>query len=730
MSRIAAAVLTLGLLLAVTPAAVVHAATTHKWVGADPADPHAWSSAKNWDTQKVPVPGDSVEIRTGRVEDVPPLLPLDTVTLSDGAELGSGGPLLADRLELMCGRLAIDATIGAGGVSIGGELREGVSFRTAGTFVVRTPNLLDQGCGEGVTVDPGVLKLFPGASWRNAGTIRGGDGTIQGMTCCTNPQVLENVGRIDATDKLTLANLRLLHRGRLVGGELTLSGGDHSLRDGSTLGGSVIARGARITVPPASSGGESVIALGGGKLLLTGSSELRGKARWSGTGTLFLEGGVIGGDQVIGPQAIFSTSGTGAKSIGPSAGSPGRVTVEGSASIGTGTLTLGGSLVIEGHLRVGMNRKAIIKGTGCCTDPVPTLWNRGQMEVASGASLEVLSMRLALNAPVRGTGQLLLGYGRHVLGTGAVLDVPTLIKDGALVKVQADTEVGKTVYQSSGATVGVGSPGPTIGGAGRWTWVGGDMAGNLAFGPDLSVVVKGAELKRYTSDRRLTVRGPLRIEGPGPLQVRWGGTFATTGAVTLVGANVTGSSCCIDTAVFTAAGPVSVVPAAGASLLSMLDTRFTGLVDLNGGTLDIDSLDPAFRGDLRLEGGTLDSNGVVTLGSASILAGPGTLNGLVQTSGVTTFSKRGRLLIGGSFSQDADGRLVVRFETNGRDWVDVDGPATIAGELLLGGNPASVTRPTIVLRAVTLSGTFGKVTSLPSSHIVGYGSDRVTIAPK
>jgi hypothetical protein len=279
---------------------------------------------------------------------------------------------------------------------------------------------------------------------------------------------------------------------------------------------------------------------------------------------------------------------------------------------------------------------------------------------------------------------------------------------------------------------GTGTTMPTIAGAGSWTWHGGDVAGNVEFGKDLSIRITGDTLKRTTTpNARIGVAGKLRIDGPGELRLMWGTTFATTGAVTLAGANVRAGSCCTDSPSFTVSGTLGVVKAAGASLIGSTDTRFTGTVDLNGGVLTIDTFDPTFAGTgkLKLEGGSFQTAGVVLIGKTASLIGPGMVTGFLTVNGNVSFGTRGRLAVSGSYRQDATGRLSLKFATSGRDWVQVDGSANLAGTLALSGTVSSVAKATTLLSATSRTGTFS-VTGLPTTKKIVYGPTTVKIAPK
>ena len=150
-----------------------------------------------------------------------------------------------------------------------------------------------RGAAEGPAIEPGLLKLFSGVTFRNSGVL-GGDGTVEGMTCCTNPQVVNNgnTGKIDGSDGITLLNLRLLNRGKIAGGSLHLVGGDHIFRTGSRLVSvDVTAETARISVPDDNPNARSSVTLANQTIFtVTGGSELYGPADWIGNG--ILEGGL------------------------------------------------------------------------------------------------------------------------------------------------------------------------------------------------------------------------------------------------------------------------------------------------------------------------------------------------------------------------------------------------------------------------------------------------------
>ncbi len=741
--RMAAVTVVAACMGAVAPPAAVHAATEHTFSGLDPQNPHTWMAVKNWSTEAIPRPGDRVVIRNARVDDVPVSIALDSVYMSEGAELASGGPLITDTLLLHCGRLAIDTEVRGNATVIGGELRPAsgrITLTNRGVLTVRTPQFSDQGCGPTVPIEGGVLKLYAGARVLNRGTITGSNGEIQGMVCCTSPQVLENApgGRIDASDTLTFTSLRLLQRGLVRNGTLWLDGGDHVFQDGTTLSGAdVIAVGSVISVEPTSTGARSTVNLANSaRLVLQGEGELFGTAAWAGNGSIRFDQGSIHGDQQIDGGVTFRTNGSAAKRITRfGAGDPGTVVIDGIADLGSGPLTVGGTLTVrKGRLMVKAGEHPVITGTSCCAAPVPTVRNRGRIEIAGGADLTIASMRLDSNGTVVGAGALILDGGDHRLRGGNTLDAPVTIRDGAIVRVGATTTVKRTVDQLAGTTLqgGTGTTIPTIGGTGTWAWRGGDIAGNVEFAKDLSVRITGDQLKRTTSsDGRVGIAGPSRIEGPGELRLNWGSSFVTSGPVTLAGAVIRGSSCCTDPANVRMDGALKVVKAAGASLISNVNATFRGAVDLNGGVLTVDALDPSFESTatLRLEGGHLEGDGVVLVGRNASLIGPGTVTaGVLAMNGTARFATRGTLTVEGGYQQGRSGTLALRRAGATWDKVVVRSAAWLAGRLALSGNVSTVSRPTVLMSMTSRTGTF-TVTGLPAGKLIAYDSTTVRILP-
>lgn len=723
--------------------AALAAGTTHNWVGLDTKAPHDWKKAKNWSTNAVPQDGDSVYIKGAFVQNAPNDIHIATVTLEDNASILTGGPLFVDRLEMHCATLAIGATVNVSGLVTGGEFRPGedgpFEVLSTGTFTVRKHTILDPGCGEGTTIEPGLLKLFSGVTFRNSGVL-GGDGTVEGMTCCTNPQVLNNgnTGKIDGSDGITLLNLRLLNRGKIAGGTLNLVGGDHIFRTGSRLVSvDVTAETARISVPDENPNVRASVTLAEHTIFtVTGGTELYGPADWIGKGILELREGIIYGDQTIGPDLTLLVSGRKTKSIrSKNARNPGVVTVDGKVTLSAGRLQLGGRLDLhEGATATVLkNSGATIAGLTCCRAPIPTFENAGTIRVEKDAVLALDSMRLTNVGTVDGPGRLVFDGGDHRLEDGSSIEAPVGIKGGAIVRAFGTVKFDSTVDQYDRGVLrgGIASP-VEIAGTGSWTWRDGEMHGRLSFGPDIEVSVKGVGFKSYATPSTLEVGGPLRIEGQGELRLAAGATLDAKGDVTLAGANVTAGNCCTDPATFIASGDVTVERAAGVASLNSMEARFANTVDLNGGILEIDSLDPVFQGGakLQLEGGALRASGVVLFRSGSVLQGPGTVVGNVAMTGTVRFGERGRLLVKGGYRQEFGGRLEIKFAGAARDLLEVDGPVELAGQLNLSGTIASITRAFPIVKGTSLTGEFNLVTGLPASKQLQYGPNEVVVAPR
>lgn len=713
--------------------------TTHSWTGVDPVNPHDWGKAKNWDDESVPANGDIVVIDGARVTNVPSDKSFADVTIKNGAHLDSGGPLATDRLVAKCAVSDVDIQ-SMGNLLLptaihGLDMTDGTTFTNHGTVDVSLPFV-----GDDCTSDPfghkGKLRLFTGAVFRNYGTLTGG-GTVLGMVCCTNPQILRNetTGRIDGSSDLTLKSLRLHHKGRMLGGTVTLEGGDHLLTSSSRFSNVVVyAEDAVINANVPGSTTASTITLGANANLgLYQGSELAGYGSWSGPGTLSLRHGFVYGRQTIAEGTRFSVSGPDTKGINKFGGNdPGEVVVFGDMVIGTGALTIGGRVIIRdtGTLTALAGSRAVVTGLTCCAAPVNGISNYGTIVVGSGAVARFAALKLDNHSIVNGAGKLVIDGGTHTFRDKSSVRSRMELKGAADLRLEGTSTVTAALDQTN-ADVTTPAPGASVVGGGSWTFVAGSLSGEPRFGPNLDFETAGAATKSILAGTSLTVDGPALLGGAGELRFTAGTLGRFNGTTTFVGAEIDAWNCCTSAARVEFHGPVAARKSAGVALIESVEAVFFDTVDVNGGVLEIYGLPAVFANSadmvLKLDGGAFRSTGPVRLPPAATISGPGTVRvDTLRVNGTLRLASRDDLRIAGSMVLGSTAITTLAFSGSRHDRIVVGGAAQLGGRLRLVSVPASGPSTTLLV-ADDRGGFFDTVTGRPAGRLLSYDSTHVRL---
>ncbi|MBE2319415.1 hypothetical protein DVA67_025800 [Solirubrobacter sp. CPCC 204708] len=568
----------------------------------------AWTTAANWDLGRVPAPGDTVRIPTGK-----------QVTLDTAASVA--------RLELAGAVLGTgDLTVGSG-TWTGGFMGGSGTTRVTGTFTHSKNVALND---TRVLAIEGTLELAEGGTYINRGTnatplIRN-TGTIK-RTATTGVVELfapvENDGVIDGVE---LEGGGSGSTGQFIGADF--HGGTHELADGAKLVNTTISGGAvDVTGTVTATGAQTGGTLGG-----SGTFHITGPFAWSG--------GVMGG---AGTTRVTGT-----------------VTHTKNAALhDTRVLAIEGTLELAGanqYINRGTSATPLIRNTGTIKRTAAT----GVVQLFPAVENDGVIRDVELEGGGSGsTGEFAgatLHSGTFELETGAKLTAVTL--NGATVNT-AGTVTGSGPTTLSGGTLG-GTGTFVFGGA--FTWSGGQMTG-AGTTRVTGALTHTAANTALSAGRVLAVEGTLdstrAINGTGGAAIRVTGTYKGTGTTTAAvdndglvqGVELGGGGTGVSTGVFS-----------GAALKAgtfELDAELAGNTVVSGATVN----GAVELVAARLTGGTVGAAADVTgtlEWTGGKMAGPGTtrvtqgatliLNGISSLATGRVLENRGLIDVRGSAS--------------------------------------------------------------------------------
>ncbi len=352
-----------------------------------------------------------------------------TMTLATGISIGAGSTMtLTGNAEFF----GPGTFIGGGkfswtGGTIDGNLDVGKSIHTTVSGTTKK-QLMSPGSthallafhGPTTVEGAGPVEAFAAdISSSGAFTIRTG-ATIEGSTCCVNPDEFLSTGTLTVPGSSGKANVTFMNfndQGNIVvgaGSTLLDTSGPGSFGPGVILsgGGTVdFDQGATITL------GSSMQIQTGTTLTLAGSpsSTFFGPGSFTGAGNFAWTGGTISGNLDVASTITTTISGTTAKELTSTTSTPTALTLHGVTSLaGTGELELFGTTTLSNLGTMTLKTGTTVGASVCCAAP-DTFSNGGTLIVAAGTgTATVTNMQLSNSGTAKVNGGTLavntLGY--------------------------------------------------------------------------------------------------------------------------------------------------------------------------------------------------------------------------------------------------------------------------------------------------------------------------------
>jgi fibronectin-binding autotransporter adhesin len=342
---------------------------------------------------------------------------------------------------------------------------------------------------------------------------------------------------------------------------------------------------------------------------------------------------------------------------------------------------------------------ATVEANSCCSNPNKFI-NTGTVSVPSGTgTLGFVDFRNhgsvsvgpggRLNVP---SGFVEMSGGDHVGGGGTLT-----FEHGAEVTMANNVSVGAgtTIHLGhEAALLGTGS----LGGAGKFSWTGGNVSGNISVARTITTTISGTETKFVSAPGSkkvtLALNGPTTLTGTGELETHLGNITSSGRFQIDTGSTLGANSCCAAPDRFTSTGTLAV-PASksGTATVQFIDFSDQGTVSVGkGSTLHVVSGPAELASGNAINGaGTLefDKNAAVTLANNVTIGATATL----ALTGGATFGGTGSLAGTGRFAWTGGG---------------IGGNLTVGktvGTAISGTAAKVLQRPTGKLVTLTLNGT-------------------------
>jgi hypothetical protein len=514
-------------------------------------------------------------------------------------------------VEVQGGSLRLDA----GGTHSGDFTITGATLFTMGTHVFQSTS----------DVTGGTLRIDGGTA-SFAGAVQVGAITSNGTT--TFGPVLSTTYLAVGTGTTTINTPLSMNQLDMVGGTLTGSGNITVTGVLNWTGGTMAGTGRTILGPTA-----TLAMNGGGTVTLSRILENQGTATWSAGALQFISG------QVLNTGTFIATSGGTLSGFGGPGGVNNRFTNQGTfRKQGAGLTQLFTSSTAVAFDNSGLVE---VQGGTLLLDSAGGT-HSGDFTIAAGTTLQLdgpHSFQSTSDVSGGGTVQVINSTGTSTSTFGGTLAPAALVISGGTVNVNVTTQV-TNLSVSGGTLSGTGN----VTAIGNSTWTGGTMAGTgrTILGPTAALALNGGGT--VTLSRVLENQGTATWSA-GAIQFISGqvlntGTFIATSGGTLSGFGGPGG---VNNR-FTNQGTFRKQ---GAGLTQFFTSSTTvafdnsGLVEVQGGTLNLGSAGGTHSGDFTIAAGTtLQLDGIHIFQSTSDVTGttPG-LSGTVQVqNGTTTFS--------------------------------------------------------------------------------------------
>jgi hypothetical protein len=364
---------------------------------------------------------------------------------------------------------------------------------------------------------------------------------------------------------------------------------------------------------------------------------------------------------------------------------PGVMSIQesGPAITNNGTLTVASGAAVDGgaccvNPGVFVNNGVVSVGSGTATLAFMGFNDPGSVVVSPGSVLDIAS----------GTGEF--GAGAHISGGGTLqFDQGTAMTLATGVSISAASTVtlaGNSEFFGPGTFVG----------AGKFSWTGGTIDGNLDVAKTIHTTVSGTAKKILMSPGSthalLAFHGPTTVEGSGVLEA-FAADISTSGTFTIkTGAEVGASACCVNPDEFLNTGTLTVSGASnGKANLAWMNFNDQGSVVIGAGTSLIDTIGPGefSPGIIISGGGTLDfeQNATMTLASnVQIQSGTTVKLGLGTFFGPGSFTGAGNFAwSGGTISGNLDVASTITNSISGTAAKELTSPTSTPTALTLHG---------------------------------------------
>ena len=603
-----------------------------------------------------------------------------------GSDFDSSPALLNDHTLELAGSTTFTGrrgmSVGDGGtvVNLGSWVDQATSNVTLGNFNGGTGRFLNQGSFTKASNTRTLIGEGTSLIFESTGSINVDAGYLRLSS-----------SRISSTGALNIAagaELSLVSNDATLGGSV-LNEGTLSL-DGGVLAiaGDLLVQGSGLTRIKSTINNSSA-------LRITGSvdwheSTLRGSGSTHMDGTVMLIGdrsrGVLGG-QTVELTGTTRQVGTGGLSIGQGAvvrnlgtwldEAPGNVGIGNFNGGATGRFDNVGTFTKTSAFVTNIGNGLVLNNTGAININAGTLrisgdasLTAGQIQIASGAMLDLASGSIALNGTIQNSGTLAL--------SGATV----LVADSATVQGGLTTLNSSTVHNTGQLVL-----------SGNTDWIIATLAGSGSTRMEGAVTLSGSNGRGLTGGHTLELAGSTTQTGTGSLNTGGGARLVNLGSwIEAANGNVgLGNFAGGALSRFDNVGSFTKTSAFVTDIGNGLVLNNTGSIKVNAGTLRISQ---AFnnQGQLNVATGAELASTVVDFANAGTLAGDGTVRTVgsffslsnTGTLAAGGLNDAGTLSLVGGLTQETSGIFLVDLGSTaagGFDLLTISGAASLAGTL-------------------------------------------------
>jgi fibronectin-binding autotransporter adhesin len=613
-------------------------------------------------------PGFAATINNLTIDSDDALVLGDNSTLTINGNISNAGNItissIGDNTSLVIGGSTVTLS-GGGTVTLGSNGPNFILAGTSGNTLVNQETIQ----GTGNIGDGGGLNLT------NSGTI---DANVSGRTLTINPGGSASVTNTGTLEAMSGGALQLMGSYTNSNGMITAATGSTVILNGATITGGTLSTSGTGVIDTPNGGAATLNSLtNSGNFVVSDNSTVNISGTINNTGTITLNS--VGDNTVlsIGTSATLAGTGTmilgsnGPNFIGGGGTLTNQILIEGTGTVGNGTLTLDNAATIDAN----------VSGRTLLVNPAGTVTNTGTLEATNSGFLELQNSTynntggiitaaagstVLLNSATitggtistSGTGVVettlggtatlnsLTNSGNFVVSDNSTVNISgTINNTGTITLASAGDNtvlsIGGTATLSGGGTVILGTSGPNfIGGSGTLTnqetiqGVGNIGNGTLTLNNDATINANGGgTLTIQPGAGGVTNTSILEATNGGTLQLL-NGTFTNTGAtieaiggttpgvVLLNGATINGGTL-TTTGSGAQSGTIETPNSGTATLNSVINSGNFVVSDASNVTIS----------------GTINNSGTITLASAGD-------NTVLSISGTTTLSGGGTVILG------------------------------------------------------------------------------------